>query len=175
MAFLHRLRDGARALTVRVSRGRPGHGWTRRILRALAATVLVTGCGNQESDLPPDQRLQSRLGLEPGDRVHEVVLSGGEGGAVEPSEIRLLTGDYLQFVTADSWVHEIRFDRDSLASDALAFMEELDQMDSPPLVSRGSRFVLSFVGAPEGRYPYRVEGNLSPRRGVVVVAVPDGR
>lgn len=173
MAVLHRVRDGATALTVRGRRGRTAPVWPHGLLPFLASVLVVAGCGQEDSELAPDQRLRSRLGLDSGDRVHEVTLSGGADGAADPAEIHVRPGDYLQFVTADAWIHELRFERDSLAPDALTFMEDLDQMASPPLVSRGSRFVLSFVDAPEGRYPYRVEGNLAPRHGVVVVAVPE--
>lgn len=119
--------------------------------------------------MPPDGRLQRELGLDPSDTVHEVVLHGGMPGALDPVEATVAPGDYLQFVTADSWIHEISFDADSLTASGRAFMDGLDQMASPPLVSRGSRFVVSFDGAPAGRYPYLVLGNGAPKRGAVVV------
>ena len=134
----------------------------------MAVTFLGAACGG-ESDLPPDGRLQRELGLEPSDRVHEVVIHGGMPGSLDPVEATLAPGEYLQFVTADSWVHEVSFDADSLTVKGRTFMEDLDQMASPPLVSRGSRFVVSFVEAPPGRYPYVVLGNGAPKRGAVVV------
>jgi hypothetical protein len=136
---------------------------------SLAIGLALSGCGSGESDLPPDGRLQRELGLEPSDRVHEVRLHGGVQGSVEPAEAVVLQGDYLQFVTADAWVHELLFEADSLSGPALAFMEGLDQLAGPPMVSRGSRFVLSFVDAPPGRYPFRVEGGGPARTGVIVV------
>jgi plastocyanin len=141
----------------------------------LVLAVLAAGCRPSDSELPPDRRLQSELGLDARDRVHEVVLTGGPTGGAAPAESHVLPGDYLQFVTADSWVHELVFEVDSLGAGALAFMDELDQLASPPMVSRGSRFVISFVEAPEGRYPYRVEGNHAPVRGVIVVTAPPER
>ena len=90
-------------------------------------------------------------------------------GSLDPIEATVAPGDYLQFVTADSWIHEISFDVDSLTASGLTFMDDLDQLASPPLVSRGSRFVVSFVGAPPGRYPYLVLGNGAPKRGAIVV------
>lgn len=143
------------------------------VISALVVGFLVGTCGGGESDLPPDGRLQRELGLEPTDRVHEVVLNGGMPGSLDPVEALVAPGDYLQFVNADSWIHEISFDADSLSGPATAFMEELDQMASPPLVSRGSRFVVSFVDAPPGRYPYLVLGNGAPKRGAVVVENPE--
>ena len=145
----------------------------RGVAAALAVVLLAAGCGPDESDLPPDGRLQRELGLQPTDRVHEVVLHGGMPGSIDPVEAVVAPGDYLQFVTADSWIHEITFDADSLDAPAVTFMEGLDQMASPPLVSRGSRFVVSFVDAPPGRYPYVVLGNGAPKRGAVVVEDPE--
>ncbi len=157
MALLHLVRNRAPLLK------RSG------VVAATLVSLALSGCGSDESDLPPDARLQRELGLEPSDRVHEVLLHGGIEGSVEPAEAVVLQGDYLQFVTADSWVHELVFEVDSLAGPALAFMGGLDQLAAPPMVSRGSRFVLSFVEAPPGRYPFRVEGGGPARRGVIVV------
>jgi plastocyanin len=137
--------------------------------------LALAACQPAESDLPPDRRLQSQLGLDPRDRVHEVVVSANVTGVPEPRETVVLAGDYLQFVTADSWVHELIFESDSLTAEALAFMTDLDQMASPPLVSRGSRFVVSFVGAPAGRYPFRVEGSHPAAHGAIVVETPAAR
>lgn len=142
----------------------------------LIFAVALPGCREQarESDLPPDRRLQSELGLEPHERVHQVVVWGGADARTEPAELTLAPGEYVQFVTGDSWIHEIRFDADAMSAEAAAFMAGFDQLASPPLVSRGSRFVLSFVGAPPGRYPYRVEGSGPWSDGVLVVEGPDG-
>ena len=180
MALLHLVRDRAAVLSGRASSHRVGP--CRVVLRRtrlagaglLAFAILGAAC-RADSELPPDRRLQSELGLDARDRVHEVILTAGPSGRAEPAEAHVLPGDYLQFVTADSWVHEIVFEVDSLQAGAIAFMDEHDQLASPPMVSRGSRFVISFVGAPEGRYPYRVEGNHAPVRGVIVVTAPLAR
>ena len=79
-------------------------------------------------------------------------------------------GSYVQFVTADWFVHEVLFDRDSLGAEARSFLERTDQMASPPLLKQDSRYVISFEGAPPGRYPYVMEGNGRPGRGLIVVA-----
>jgi len=75
----------------------------------------------------------------------------------------------VEFVTADWRMHQIRFVADSLDAAHRAFLEGTDQMDSPPLVDRDARFVVSFAEAPEGRYPFVAEGNEAPTLGVVVV------
>ena len=79
-------------------------------------------------------------------------------------------GAWVEFVTTDSWVHEVRFELDSLGSEGFAFMNETDQAASHPMVSPDTRFLISLDGAPPGRYPFVVEGNGAPTRGAVVVA-----
>lgn len=176
VAVLHHLRDRAAILKRPagiLDRVRPAE--LVRFAGMATCLLALAACQPAESDLPPDRRLQSQLGLDPRDRVHEVMVSASATGVPEPRETVVLAGDYLQFVMADSWVHELVFESDSLSAEALAFMTDLDQMASPPMVSRGSRFVVSFVGAPEGRYPFRVEGGHAPAHGAIVVATPADR
>lgn len=142
---------------------------------AVLAMLLGAGaCEPRDPELVPDEVLQTELGLTERDRVYTVTVTGGRDGALEPAELQVEPGTYVQFVTDDWLVHEVLFEADSLAPAARRFMGDLGQMASPPMVDRGSRFVLSFVDAPLGRYPFRVEGNGAPVRGAVVVADPDG-
>jgi len=113
--------------------------------------------------------LRAELGLTDADRVHRVVLSGGSTESADPPALDVLEGDWVEFVSSDWRVHEVRFELDSLSVAAGQFLGESDQVASPPLLEPDARFVLSFAGAPEGRYPYVVEGNGSAVRGVVVV------
>ena len=92
----------------------------------------------------------------------------------EPREVTVPQDAYVEFVTTDSWVHEVRFELDSLDGPARDFLERTDQRDSPPMVNADSRFVVSMRGAPTGRYPFRVEGNGTPVSGAVVVASGGG-
>ncbi|HSG08095.1 MAG TPA: hypothetical protein VLA36_07050 [Longimicrobiales bacterium] len=103
------------------------------------------------------------------DEVHRIVLSGGEREVFEPDQVEIAQGAWVEFVSADWRVHEIRFEVDSLSAAGRTFLEATDQVASPPLVDRGARFVVSFAGAPDGRYPFVAEGNGAPGRGVVIV------
>lgn len=170
MAVLHLVRHRAAVL-----RGKARIRDRVKCAALVCCLLAFAACQPSESDLPPDRRLQSQLGLDPRDRVHQVVVSASATGVPEPRETVVLVGDYLQFVMADSWVHELSFESDSLSAEALAFMNGLDQLASPPMVSRGSRFVVSFVDAPEGRYPFRVEGGHAPAHGAIVVETPADR
>ena len=143
-----------------------------RGVRTLLPTLLVVGlaaCG-PDAELRPDQRLQDELGLSPRAEVHRISITGGEQETVVPREVVVPDDAYVEFVTTDSWVHEVRFELDSLDGPARDFLEGTDQVASPPMVNADSRFVVLMADAPEGRYPFLVEGNGAPTRGVVVVS-----
>lgn len=135
----------------------------------------MAGCQPAESELAPDDWLQSELGLSPGDRVHTVTLATGVSERPDPPSVRVVPGDLVQFVSSDWMVHEVHFEVDSMAAPQRGFLEETGQAASPPLLQRDARFVLTFEGAPPGRYPYRLEGNREPGQGVIVVVAQEAR
>jgi hypothetical protein len=147
----------------------------RRSSRWAAASPLLTlvivsaACGS-DPELRPDQRLQDELGLSPREEVHRITITGGQREEALPTEVMLEADAYVEFVTMDSWVHEVYFELDSLDAEARSFIEDSDQASSPPMVSPDSRFVISMHDAPPGRYPFRIEGNGAATRGVVIVA-----
>ncbi len=137
---------------------------------AAAWAFALPGCtAGSDTSLRPDSLLRAELGLTDADQVHRVTISGGPQETLSGPSVEIVPGAWVEFLTLDWWVHEIRFEADSLTPEARAFMERTDQMASHPLVTKDERFVLSFEGAPEGRYPFVVEGNGAPARGVVVV------
>jgi len=137
----------------------------------IALVVLTVGCGGSSGDVTtrPDSLLRAELGLSDQDEVHRVMLAGGEQERFTPEVVEIGPGAWVEFVSADWRVHEIRFEVDSLPGEARMFLERSDQVASPPLVDQGARFLVSFAGAPDGRYPFMAEGNGAPGRGVVVV------
>lgn len=158
--------------------------WSRRSERPrLAGPFLFPvgilwacmACSEPNPELLPDEVLQAELGLTLDDRVHTVTLTGGGAERVEPGVATVAEGDFVQFLSTDWFVHEVTFESDSLGDAALAFMERTDQLDSPPLIYKDSRFVVSFEDAPPGRYPFVVAGNGRPGRGVIVLAESEAR
>lgn len=135
--------------------------------------VAGSGCGNG-TDLPPsDPDLREALGLDDQVRIHRIDLSGrGAESRVLPATLEIQEGEVVQFVTLDRRIHHIRFVTDSLSPAAARFLEQTGQSSSPPLVRRGSRFVLSFEGAPAGLFPYVVEGYGDPVVGRIRVRPP---
>jgi len=141
-------------------------------MAGLVALTLAGGCSRTPGPDPallPDSVLRSELGLGDRDQVHRVELRGGVREDATPAEVEIGEGHWVEFVSADWRVHEVRFELDSLGPEALAFMTGTDQVGSPPLVELGARFVVAFMDAPAGRYPFILEGNTDPGRGVVVV------
>ena len=134
----------------------------------------LLGCEAPDPELIPDERLQVELGLTEKDRVHTIELRTGVVELAEPDSLELLPGDFVQFVSTDWLVHEVRFELDSLDVEARRFLEAAGQDASPPLLQRDARFVLTFEDAPPGRYPYRLAGNRGAGRGVIVVPPPGG-
>jgi hypothetical protein len=135
-----------------------------------AAILLTTACGSGvPPELQPDETLRTELGLTDKDEVHRISLIGGDREETSPAELVLDRRAWIEFVSGDWRVHEIRFELDSLTLEAVEFLRATDQVASPLLVEMDARFVVSFHEAPVGRYPYVVEGNGLPGRGVVVV------
>ncbi len=160
---------------LRLVRGRGDslrEGARERLLCCLSAVVIAVGACRPEVDpaLLPDEVLQAELGLTLDDRVYRVTLSGGQSERADPAALSIEPGGYVQFLTSDWLIHEVVFETDSLDVPQREFLERTDQVASPPLIERESRYVLSFVDAPAGRYAYRLEGNGRPGRGVIVVA-----
>jgi hypothetical protein len=134
------------------------------------AVVFTTACGpDVPPEFQPDETLRVELGLTDDDEVHRVSLFGGDREEINPAELALDRPSWVEFVSTDWRVHEVRFEVDSLTSEAAEFLRATDQVASSLLVEMDARFVVSFHEAPVGRYPYVVEGNGLPGRGVVVV------
>lgn len=136
----------------------------------LFLSVSWVACHGGDPEHRPDAFLRAQLGLTDEDRVQMVTLTGGAREHAFPDSVRVAAGTWVQFVTDDWRIHEVVFEVDSLGAEARAFLQRTDQVASPPLVDLDSRFVVSFEGAPPGRYPYRLEGNAGAGRGVVVVS-----
>lgn len=135
----------------------------------LATAPLLGSCEAPDPELVPDAVLQSQLGLTPDDRVHTVRISTGVAERADPASVTVEPGEYVQFVSSDFLVHEVSFVLDSLDAPARAFLERTGQRASPPLLEQDARFVVSFVAAPPGRYPYALSGNRAPGNGEIVV------
>jgi plastocyanin len=96
---------------------------------------------------------------------------GGAGADehVVPTRIRILPGDLVQFVTLDHRVHRVVFGAEALTPESSTFLRETGQDASPPLLERGSRFVVFFEKAPSGLYPFVSHGSGGSASGIIEV------
>lgn len=134
---------------------------------------LVSACERADPKLRPAQVLKDSLNLRDSDRVHRVRLGSVDNReTADPATVELRGGDYVEFVSGDRGVHAISFTLDSLSSAAAEFLRGSSQEGSPPLVLPEARFLVTFAGAPPGRYPFVVVGSGTEARGVVVVREP---
>jgi plastocyanin len=146
------------------------------LLPFLLILVTLGGCretGDGNEVLSSEEARE--LGLSGGARLHRVTLGGrGAEEHAVPTRIQALPGDGIEFLTVDHRVHTLEFVADSLEPEAQQFLESSGQTASPPLVSRGSRFVLRLQDAPPGRYRFTSNGHGGIARGVVEVGPPAG-
>lgn len=150
---------------------------TDRRLRAAgivaAAALLLAGCLRAPAP-PTDPELAAELGLPASTPIHRVHLAGtGAVTRVLPSESRLDRGDWIQMVVEDHRVYSVRFLVDEMAAERADFLRGTGQTASPPLATQGSRFVVSFVDAPPGRYPFVVDGFGDPVHGAVHIGIEE--
>lgn len=117
--------------------------------------------------------------MDAGREIHQITLGGrGDEEHVVPTLLRVPLDAVVVFTTVDGRVHTVSFPEDSLALDAALFLERTSQLRSPPLMDRGSRFVVTFEGAPRGRYRFRSRGAGGDAWGILLVGdsvgEPDG-
>ena len=143
---------------------------------ALGLVLLValgSACEKKDVSLQPDAVLRDSLGLGDEDRVHRVQLSGPDNReTVEPASVEVRPGDFVEFMTTDRRVHAVSFLLDSLPAGGADFLRRTSQESSPPLLEPEARFLVTFEGAPVGRYPFVISGNGAEARGAIVVAEP---
>ena len=143
------------------------------VARPIGALVCaaVVGCGIQPKATPEEV---DQAGTDPFAEVaaaaHVVELSGGRDVEhIVPPNVDIEIGVWVQFVTLDRRVHTVSFVSDSLSPEGIAHLTHTGQLQGPPLLTRGSRFLVDFRGAPVGRYVFSSESHGAPVFGSVTV------
>lgn len=130
-------------------------------LFALAACDAIGGGSTIRLD-------SAEVALPGGADVHEVGIEGaGAADSLAPATLEVRRGDAVRFIAGDHRTHAIAFLADSLEPGARAYLEESMQLRGPPLVNRGSEWVVVLDDAPPGRYPFVCVSHGA--RGVVTV------
>ncbi len=133
----------------------------------LVAAVTLIACSSGDDDLFESL---SALGIHDPGPVYVVSLAGW-GGREQPvpDTVRIPPGAVVVFQVADFRVHTVTFAQDSLGLGQSEFITRASRGQSPPLIERGSRYIVSFAEAPPGTYPFRIGGFGSSAGGAVVV------
>lgn len=121
------------------------------LLAAAAAACEAPALGGRGEVIELDS---DTVRLAPGVAVADVLLRAGARATVEPDTVRIRVGDVVRFTAADSRMHAIAFERTRIAPAGVAFLERTGQLRSPPLLTDGASWVVSFAGAPPGAYPF---------------------
>lgn len=128
--------------------------WRAGLLFLACATVLGA-CEPPAPGQGPELELEDgAVRLEPGARVHEILVSGGGAGEFEPASIRAHPGDVVRFTAGDARTHALVFRSAELAVAVREFLDASYQLRGPPLISPGTAWVVSLAEAPLGSYPF---------------------
>ncbi len=136
--------------------------------------LVVVGCGI-EPKAPPEavEEASTDPHAEIAAVAQVIQLSGGrEVEHVVPPHLEIEMGEWVQFVTLDRRVHTVFFVPDSLSPEALEYLADTGQLQGPPLLARGSRFLVDFRTAPAGRYVFSSASHGDPVFGSVTVREP---
>jgi plastocyanin len=140
---------------------------------ALILTVVLMSCeAGAGAQVSSAAALRDTLGIGPRVTLHRVALGGErDSERIIPTELVADEGDVVAFETVDGRIHELAFEPDSLALDALDFLRRTGQMKSPPMIDRGTRFLVDFEDAPDGRYVFHGRTVGPPVYAVIVIGV----
>ncbi len=97
-------------------------------------------------------------------------LSGGRDiEHIVPPHLEIELGEWVQFVSLDRRVHAVSFVPDSLSPEAFAYLADTGQLEGPPLLALGNRFLVDFREAPAGRYVFSSTSHGDPVFGSITV------
>lgn len=154
-------------------RSAPGLSCWRRPGAFFILVLLAGACGRPES---PESRAlielaEDTIELGRGASLADVLVRSAAAttAVFEPETLTIRQGDVIRFITADRHPHAITFDPERLAPEHAHFLRATDQLRSPPLITEGAAWVVSFEEAPPGIYPFV---DLSQDRQGMIIVVP---
>ena len=134
-------------------------------------SLVLAGCSERQAEPEPVsfELNGDTITLEPGGEILDVEMRAPGGrGAFQPGEIQASTGDVVRFTAVDGHTHAIVFEPDSTAPAQAAFLEQSNQMRSPPLLGPGARWIISLEAAPAGTLRFRCLAH--GERGILIVS-----
>ena len=140
---------------------------------ALVALLILGGCGKDvtpRADDAADVDPQADPRLAAADGAEVIQLSGARDQEhVVPPRLEITSGSWVEFVSLDRRVHTVSFVLDSLTPEIYRYLRDTGQLSAPPLLERGSRFLVDFREAPLGRYVFSSTSHGEPVYGSVTV------
>tara|TARA_Y100000590_G_scaffold116955_1_gene133539 strand:- start:8771 stop:9217 length:447 start_codon:yes stop_codon:yes gene_type:complete len=88
---------------------------------------------------------------------------------VSPLSIEISSGDWIEIISLDHKVHTLSFVADSISHESYDFLIATDQLNGPPLLERGSSFLVDFRDAPKGRYVFSSSSHGESVYGIITV------
>jgi plastocyanin len=121
----------------------------------LAVITALNACEPQLPGRGPEIELEDgAVRLEPGARVHEILVRGTGPGEFEPDSTGARPGDVIRFTAGDARTHALVFQTAETDFAVREFLDATDQLRGPPLISAGTAWIVSLADAPPGRYPF---------------------
>lgn len=122
---------------------------------AMAALLAVTGVNVRT--VTPASRVP--VAFAPAKTVDVQMIGDGTGYRFSPAKITIQRGDKVRFTLVSGPPHNVVFWSDSIPKGAAAALakgmpQTVDKLTSPFYLKAGDTYVVSFAGAPAGRYRY---------------------
>ena len=121
----------------------------------MVATLAVTGV--EMRAVPPDSSIAAALA--PAKTVEVQMIGDATGYRFSPAKVTIQRGDKVRFTLVSGPPHNVVFWGDSIPKGAAAPLAKgmpapVDKLTGPFFLKAGDSYVVSFAGAPAGRYRY---------------------
>ena len=131
---------------------------------ALAMVGLLAATGVEVRTVPPDSN--AVVALAPAKTVEVQMLGDASGYRFSPATVTIQRGDKVRFTLVSGPPHNVVFWSDSIPKGAAAVLakgmpQTVDKLTSPFFLKTGDSYVVSFAGAPAGRYRYHCTPHLA--------------
>jgi len=124
---------------------------------ALAMVGLLAATGVEVRTVPPDSN--AAVALAPAKTVEVQMTGDASGYRFSPATVTIQRGDKVRFTLVSGPPHNVVFWSDSIPKGAATVLakgmpQTVDKLTSPFFLKTGDSYVVSFAGAPAGRYRY---------------------
>ena len=124
---------------------------------ALAMVGLLAATGVEVRTVPPDSN--AAVALAPAKTVEVQMTGDASGYRFSPATVTIQRGDKVRFTLVSGPPHNVVFWSDSIPKGAATMLakgmpQTVDKQTSPFFLKTGDSYVVSFAGAPAGRYRY---------------------